>query len=459
MRRLSRRLPERTRLKSITSLLVGIGLVTAAAASHAASLLEPGTTTYMNQLTSDTTLEVGPAHTLVLDTDDFIFALEAPLINRGVVRWLNANHDVDGNWNALAFASKSVANQGSMILDSHVELNVTQELNNQGGMLQIGVNSSITAPSIVGGRIHGYAMTSSVSGEIKNVTITGQVNASGTVGGALTIEGTMGIGSMSLSESTLLKGGGQSILDRGKLKAAPGANAPQLTIAAGHTLSGIGSISNVEVLNQGTLESQQGGTLRIDSSIVQQDAGAQIRVKGELQTPMLQIQQGSVAIDYTGLVTGDVVVQQGRLVLHDFVGFDDDHGKIGAGISGNLTLSEQSQVEVMVDRGFDYFSALEVWGAASLDGELVLSFLNGVKVPNTFYLYIVGNSLQGNFRSLRVNGTGALPWTFIQERTSENQLTVTITAVPEPGTWGLMLCGLGVVAWRLRRRAALEPTH
>jgi len=459
MRRLSRRLPAHTHSKSITSLLLGIGLATGMSAAQAGSLLEPGTTTYQNQLVSETPLEVGPAHTLVLDTDDFFFDLSAPLVNQGVVRWLNANHYVDSDWNALAFASKSLVNQGRMIVDSYVDLHMDQGLNNQGGMLQIGANSGVWAPSITGGRIHGLASTSKLNTALKDVTITGQVSAAGAAaGGTLNVFGTLGVASMSLSESTLLRGDGRTIFDHGVIKAASNAFSPQLTIAQGHTLGGTGSLSNVAVLNQGTIENQLGELLSSNKAIVQQGTNAQMVVNGLLKAPSIQIQGGAIDMDYTGLVSGNVDIQQGRLVLHDFRDFDFENGKVGAAIEGNLTLSDKSQVEVMAGHG-EPLTIFEVWGNASLDGELVLSFLDGVRVSPTFEVIFTANSLQGSFRSLRVNGAGNLPWTFVQERVSENQLTVTITAVPEPQTWGLLLCGLGVIGWRMRRRAPAQTTH
>lgn len=455
MRGLSRHLSERTRWKSITSLVVGIGLATGLAAAQAGSLLEPGTTTYLTQLSSETPLEVGPAHTLILDTDDSLFALEAPLINKGVVRWLNATPY--GDWSALAIATKSLVNQGRVIVDGYVDVYMDGGLNNQGGLLQIGANSSVSAPSITGGRIHGLSSTSKLNAELKNVTITGQVLARATVGGPLTVFGTLGVASMSLSESTLLRGDGRTFLDHGTIKAAPNASSPQLTIAAGHTFGGTGSISNVAVINQGTLDIQQGEVLNTNKDIVQQGANSQLLVSGTLQAPSIQIQGGVIDLQYTGLVTGDVVVKQGRMVLHNLTDFDFENGKIGAAIEGNLTLSDQSQLEVIVRHG-DPLSVLEVWGSASLDGDLIVSFLDGARVPSTFDLYISANSLQGTFRSLHVNGTGNLPWSFVQRR-DNGQLTVTITAVPEPETWGLMLGGLGVVAWCLRRRTALHATR
>lgn len=458
MRRLSRRLPAHTRLKSIASLLVGIGLATAAAASHAGSLLEPGTTTYTYELSSETTLEIGPAHTLVLDTDDSFFGLQAPLINQGVVRWLNANHYVYGEWNALAFASKSLVNQGRMIVDSYVDLYMDNGLNNQGGLLQIGANSGVWAPSITGGRIHGLANTSKLNTELKDVTITGQVSAAGSAAGTLNVLGTLGVGTMSLSESTLLRGNGRTILNQGTIKATPYALSPQLTISAGHTMGGTGNISNVQVINQGTIENQRGELLSSNKAIVQQGADAQLVVNGLLTAPSIQIQGGSIDMDYSGLVTGNVDIQHGRLVLHDLYDFDFDNGKLGAAISGNLSLSDKSQLEVFVGHGIP-FSILEVWGNASVDGELIVSFQDGADVPSTFEMVVAANSLQGSFRSLRVNGTGTLPWTFTQQRFGNGQLTVTITAVPEPETWGLMLCGLGMIGWRLRGRKALRPSH
>jgi len=465
MRRLSRRLSERTRLKSITSLLVGVGLATGMMAAQGGSLLEPGTTTYLYSLQSDVPLEIGEAHTLVLDTGGEFFDLDAPLINRGVVHLLNPwSYDSQ----AFGVSDRPQVNQGHWIIDGQIRFYMEGGLNNQGGVLQIGANSTVysTVGTISGGRIHGMADTSALSVyDLRDVTISGQVNlvpwtplqgnlTPRAVRGTLTVEGTLGIQAMNLSESTLLRGSGQTILKDGAIGAAPGAVAPQLTIEAGHTLSGTGQITNVAVLNQGTIEVDRSDVLRTDSVIVQQGDEARLVVKGNLQTPGIQIQAGVLDLHNTSYVKGDVDVQAGRLMLHQFSGLDPDSIGLGAIIDGDLTLSDQSTVEVIVGNGHP-FATVEVWGNLFLDGDLIVSFVDGAKPPSTFDLIFVASSMQGTFRSLRVNGTGDLTWTLT--RISDNQFT--ITAVPEPGTWGLMLCGLGVISWRLRRRVALQPTH
>lgn len=471
MRRLSRRLSERTRLKSIAGLLVGACLGAGMASVQAGSLLEPGTTIYENDWgtpTYDEPAHIGPAHTVVLAIpDDFFFALSTSFVNEGIVR-TETSPSLAWPPQFLAVVSARQVNRGGWYLSNDLTTIFNAGVDNRNGFIQIGANSLLASDTqdFIGGRVHGIANTSKLqANNLKDVTFTGQVNLvplelingakyPGSIGGTLTVDGTLRVNAVNLSESTVLKGAGRTELNNATVGAAPGASAPQLTIEAGHTLSGAGRITDVAVLNQGRLEINANERLRIDSSIVQQGDEAQLVVKGELQAPEIQINGGFIDLHHTGQVTGDVDVRQGRLILHEFNGFDLDNSKIGAAISGNLTLSDQAQLEVIVGHG-DPFAFLEVWGAASLDGELIVSFLDGAKAPPTFDLHISANSLQGTFRSVRVNGTGSLPWTFTQN--SNGQFT--ITAVPEPGTWGLMLCGLGVIGWRLRRRAALQTSH
>lgn len=457
MRGLSRRLSARTRLKSIASLLVGAGLVTGMAAVQAGSLLEPGTTTYLYELQSDVPLEIGEAHTVILDTDDSSFFLTAPLINHGVVHWAAAGKFGE----VFAFSMGDQINRGRWIIDNGIEMHLEGALDNHGGVVQIGANSNVlSGQPIIGGRIHGLSSTSNLSAHsLTDVTITGQVNlglkSPSSIGGTLTVKGTLGIQAVNLSESTLLQGSGQTVLKNGTIGASAGAIAPELILAAGHTLSGTGRITNVALLTQGAIEVNRSDVLRTDSSIVQQGNDALLVVKGNLQAPQIQIQGGVVDLHNTSYVKGDVDVQQGRLMLHQFTHIEPDSlGGLGAIIEGDLTLSDQSEVEVIVGQGYP-LAILEVWGNVSLGGDLIVSFVDGAKAPSTFELAFMASSVQGTFRSLRVNGTGSLPWTFVQ---NSNGL-ITITAVPEPETWGLMLCGLGVVAWRLRRRTALQATH
>ncbi len=464
MRGLSRHLSERTRWKSIASLLAGACLGTGMVAAHAGSLLEPGTTTYTSELLSDVPLEIGAAHTLVLDTEDSSFLLEAPLINHGVVHVAATGQYGE----ALVLSSAAQTNRGQWIVDNWVRMYLEGGLDNHGGVFQIGANSSVlsTTQSIVGGRIHGVANTSNLSAHnLRDVTITGQVNlipwklpqgatTPGTVGGTLTVDGTLRVAAVNLSESTLLRGTGRTLLNNATIGAAPGVMAPKLTIEAGHTLSGTGHITDVSLLNQGMVEVNASEQLRGDSTIVQEGDDARLDVKGTLQAPEIQIKGGVIELDKESYVEGGVDVQKGRLVLHELQLDSDGWAYQPPVIHGNLSLSDQSEVEVIVKDGLP-IAIVDVWGEASLGGDLIISFVDGAKVPSTFDLLFEASSVQGAFRSIRVNGAGGLPWTFIQQRNG----AVEIAMVPEPETWGLMLCGLGVVAWRLRRRTAHQTVH
>lgn len=84
-----------------------------------------------------------------------------------------------------------------------------------------------------------------------------------------------------------------------------------------------------------------------------------------------------------------------------------------------------------------------------------------------------GGSGQGNLAANQVQGLGAtvgglqwqsgqtlwLRWVDTNDRASDHGLaiddfrfTASVSAVPEPGSWGLMLAGLAALGWRARRR-------
>lgn len=128
-----------------------------------------------------------------------------------------------------------------------------------------------------------------------------------------------------------------------------------------------GQISRIALTNQGQLQVAQQQTLTIDSPLVQQGADARLVVTGDLTAPEIQIEGGVIELDNSGLVKGDIDVQQGRLVLHQFSGIDEVHVKLGAAIDGDLSLSDHSEVEVIIGDG-EPFAFLEVWGTASLNG-------------------------------------------------------------------------------------------
>ena len=450
MRRLSRRLSERTRLKSVASLLVGVGLATGMMGAQAISLVTPGTTTYVNELFAAEPIDIGAQHTLVLDSRNG-FGLYGTLNNRGVVRIIGTGPTEWGE--SVFYAFDGQINQGRWILES-ADVAVLATMQNTAGVIEIGTNSRLMV-DLTGGRIQGTDASSLIRDSgLRDATLAGRLNTTSvSIAGTLNIEGQVSFSNAFASEATTLKGSGQTLLRgaTGAFQPAPTA----LTIAAGHRVDAAGQLSRIALTNQGQLLVAQQQTLTTESLLVQQVDEARLVVKGNLQTPGIQIQAGVLDLHNTSYVTGDVDLQAGRLMLHQFSGVEPGSLGLGAIIEGNLTLSDQSTVEVIVDHDGDHFATLEIWGNASLGGDLIVSFVDGVKVPSTFDILFMGSNVQGSFRSLRVNGSGNLPWTFVQNSNGQ----VSIAAVPEPGTWGLMLCGLGVVGWHLRRRAATQTAR
>lgn len=83
-----------------------------------------------------------------------------------------------------------------------------------------------------------------------------------------------------------------------------------------------------------------------------------------------------------------------------------------------------------------------------------LSGYNGVtNVASTSVNYVVSN---GTFATL-LNGTTPTTLTI----TSQNnlQFSANVQAVPEPATWGMMMLGMGMVGFGLRRRAGKVSTR
>lgn len=449
MRRLSRRLSERTRLKSVVSLLVGAGLATGMMAAQAISLVTPGTTTYVDELFSAEPIDIGPLHTVVLDSRNG-FALHTTLSNQGVVRIIGSGPTEWGD--GILYAFDGQINQGRWILE-RADVAVLATMQNTNGVIEIGTNSRLMV-DLTGGRIQGTDASSLIRDSgLRDATLAGRLNTTSvSTAGTLNIEGQVSFSNAFASEATTLKGSGQTLLRgaTGAFQPAPTA----LTIAAGHRVDAAGQLSRIALTNQGQLQVAQQQALTIDSPLVQQGDEAGLVVRGTLQTPGIQIQAGVLDLHNSSVVRGDVDVQGGRFMLHQFSGVEPDGSGHGAIIEGDLTLSDPSVVEVVVGPGLP-ITFVEVWGDVLLGGDLIVSFVDGVKVPSTFDILFMGSNVQGSFRSLRVNGSGNLPWKFVQNSNGQ----VSITAVPEPGTWGLMLCGLGVIGWRLRRRAALHPTH
>jgi len=128
-------------------------------------------------------------------------------------------------------------------------------------------------------------------------------------------------------------------------------------------------------------------------------------------------------------------------------------------ITGNLTLLGTSTLLIELGgtgQGTTY-DFLSVGGSAFLGGNLSLHFTNSFHTtvqPGDTFTILSGTSLSGTFANAPVNGRytfngfGSFDLTY----TSTSVLLSNIAAVPEPSTWALMLSGVLLVAWQIRRR-------
>jgi hypothetical protein len=294
--------------------------------------------------------------------------------------------------------------------------------------------------------------------------------------GVLDVQGTFSMaGSNSttrwvLAADTTLAGTGQTIIGASANNHISGQGTQTLTIAAGHTLRGGGQLGStsygaINVVNQGTLLADNSvmslyagqaadnqGRLQVNAGaelnalssgvgIVQTTANATTIVNGLLKAPTLTLNAGT--LQGSGTVQADV------LNLGGTINAGNSPGKLS--ITGDLTLGDDSLLLVEVAgpvRGTQY-DWLAVSGNVVLDGDLRLVFTGYTpQVGEQFSFLTSGGGFSGRFDNAWANG-----WALDLQYGAQG-VTATVTAVPEPGSWALMLLGAaGLGAWLRRRQA------
>ena len=226
-----------------------------------------------------------------------------------------------------------------------------------------------------------------------------------------------------------------------------------------------------QVVNAGQWRVAQGGRVQ-DLQSFQQSAG-RLHVDGVMQTEALRLTGGMLS--GRGRVEGPVLLQSeaayadpGAIVLRP----GDDDG-IGGGV-----LSFAERIEVGMGTVIEFVigadamtSRLQLLAGADFHAgsatRLVLAegFLPGVEMSWTLIELPTGFNLGGFYETagayMPVFARGAegdvfLPEVLVALRDSPDGVEATLypaVAVPEPGTYGLMLAGVGVLAWLRRRRA------
>jgi autotransporter-associated beta strand protein len=248
-----------------------------------------------------------------------------------------------------------------------------------------------------------------------------------------------------------------------------------VTVASGATLNGTGSLAGNVVVN-GTLSG--GLTLNGDATI-NMGAAAAATFNGSIAN------FGSISSAVT-VASGKALTGSGSFGSDLTVNGSMTPGASGIGsdtITGNLGFGTSAQLSIVLGRttagaqpvgGTDY-GQVTVGGNVSLDGTLALTIGTGIQEGDVFYLIVNNgiNSLATAFSGITVNGSlisgneftyngqsYAVSYTADASAgaagfssTTGNDLAV--AAVPEPGTWAMIVGGLGMlVSFQRRKRSS-----
>ncbi len=309
--------------------------------------------------------------------------------NAGNVEFLNGASVTTG----LGLTNTGVMMLGGGSGQSPTSLNVGGTLINGGGNPQLGTfafsvqNASVVAKGLNNSgalETYGSGATLTIDGAAENSGLLA-IGGAASISGALTNDagGQLGVGGY-LIQGTLLGGVGAGTLAAGGVS-----NSGAVVINANSTSFGTNSVSTLTVSGTGNSYTQTGSS-------------ASTLVMGELVSPAVNVNGG--VLEGTGTIAGDVT---------NAAAVAGGMGPSSPGlltITGNYAQTPSGVLEEIIGgastRGTDY-SAINVSGAASLDGTLDVSAVNGFGFAANESLDILNfapNQLSGGFATLQYGG-------------------------------------------------------
>ncbi|MCV2363296.1 FxDxF family PEP-CTERM protein [Paucibacter sp. DJ1R-11] len=375
--------------------------------------------------------------------------------------------------------SAGFSNNGSLIVDAG-RTQIDANFVNRGQVL---LNSN--AANLAGGQIDNRGLIQGF-GKINNNVA--QADSSGSIeaqGGTLTVAGQIvgsnrgilaaGDGGKLLISQGLASNAGQIQLSGGTLDN----NGRALVNEVGGSINGFGTLRSGTLSNKGQIL-LSGGTSAVRADIVAQ-AGSEIILSGQSNTSFygsvevmsdaeLRVSEGSVAT-FAGLVkqrTGSNINGDGKMFFEGGlnIGNSPGYGYIQgsvvfassnfyeAEIGGTSACTAQSCAlgSPLLDSSFD---KLVVGGNLRMGGTLTLKSWNGfvAQAGQSFDLLDWGSS-SGTFKTIDASGLSLAAGTKLDYSQLYTNGTITVTAVPEPETYALMLAGLGAIGFIARRRRA-----
>ncbi|XHR28459.1 MAG: beta strand repeat-containing protein [Chthoniobacteraceae bacterium] len=315
-------------------------------------------------------------------------------------------------------------------------------------------------------------------------------NASNTYNGSTTINGgvlRIAAGSALASTSSIYVASGGEFNVNGTVNSAA-----TTTISSGATLSGSGTASGAVGVTDGGAINGSGITIgattlngitrltgtNTASSITVASGTASVKNGYTAATGTLSVAAGaklensaSIAANSVNVISGGALTNNGTITSNLSVG-----GRLnGTGtINGDLSLASTATLAMGITgattAGTD-FDQVRVSGLVSLDGILDLTALSGLTTGDSITLILnSGNMMMsGSFSSVEIGGVALnlINNTFSYNNTKyqigynvnadggavANDLVLSV--VPEPGTWAMLIGGLGLLAFgqRVRRNA------
>jgi len=375
--------------------------------------------------------------------------------------------------------SAGFSNNGSLIVDAG-RTQIDANFVNRGQVLL-----SSNAANLAGGQIDNRGLIQGfgkINNNITQADATGRLEAQG---GTLTVAGQI-VGS---NRGILAAGDGGKLLisqglasNAGQIQLSGGTvdnNGRALVNEVGASINGFGTLRSGTLSNKGQIL-LSGGTSAVRADIVAQ-AGSEIVLSGQSNTSFygsvevmsdaeLRVSEGSVAT-FAGLVkqrTGSNINGDGKMFFEGGlnIGNSPGYGYIQgsvvfassnfyeAEIGGTAACTAQSCAlgSPLLDSSFD---KLVIGGNLRMGGTLTLKSWNGfvAQAGQSFDLLDWGSS-SGTFKTINASGLSLAAGTKLDYSQLYTNGTITVTAVPEPESYALMLAGLGAIGFLARRRRA-----